>query len=166
MPFIIYLQCLPEWHTHDLFLWLVKDFLLTPWISQSHSALSRTAQVNMQDSQCQTHLPWNSPRTNTKAEVSNAGFRCELDAKLLSPMNVKVISSGPMRWRSLQDKTSDFLFLSPDFALSLSPAEQQSCTFGTVFLVTQTDCSWKTFFLYPWNRQHLRIYVPELRNPK
>lgn len=101
-----------------------------------------------------------------KRRVSNAGFRCELHAKLLSPMNVKVIPSGPMRWRSLQDETGDFLFLSPDFALSLGPAEQRSCKFGTPFLVTQTDCSWTTFFRYPWIWQCLWSYLSELRNPK
>lgn len=31
-------------------------------------------------------------------------------------------------------------------ALSLGPAEQQSCNFGTVFLLTHTDCSRAALF--------------------
>lgn len=85
--------------------------------------------------------------------VSNVGFRCELDTKLLSHMDVKVISLCPMGQRSLQDKTSDFLFLSLDFALSLGPAEQWSCTFGS--FPCNSDCSSTTFSLFPWNRQCL-----------
>ena len=109
ISFIIYLQCLLERHARDLQkqvhmadfwdLWRIFADSLSQWIPQV-----LTAEQHTQDSQCQTSpasLEFTEDKyqsRNAVREVSNVGLVCELDAKLLSPRDVKGISSGPMRW--------------------------------------------------------------------